>query len=337
MLHSILGQTGRPGLRLSCRAAFRAGLRPAESAAVNLQRRCLLAAPAALWLHSPADAAPPPPLLLARQWQVGSDPSGWLVSEKFDGVRAIWDGQRLRFRSGRLIDAPDDFIRRLPAQPLDGELWLGHGRFDELSGLVRRGAGAGSGTGPQPDLHSPGRAGLPPATWHDIHYQLFELPGAAGTFAQRAQALAQIVRQSSASSGWPALHAVPQTPVADARALQQRLDAVVRAGGEGLMLHRADAPWQTGRSDVLRKFKPQDDGEATVIGHLPGRGALAGQTGALQVRDDQGRVFDLGSGLSAVQRQAPPAVGERVTFTHRGITNHGLPRFATFMRLAPVF
>ena len=284
---------------------------------VSQRRRWLLAAPAALWLQAPAEAAAP--VLLARQWDAGADPSGWLVSEKFDGVRAIWDGQRLRFRSGRLIDAPDDFIRRLPAQPLDGELWLGHGRFDELSGLVRRTAGG------------------PPNAWQDIHYQLFELPGAAGTFAQRAQALAQIVRQSSASSGWPALHAVPQTPVADARALQQRLDAVVRAGGEGLMLHRADAPWQTGRSDVLRKFKPQDDAEATVIGHLPGRGALAGQTGALQVRDDQGRVFDLGSGLSAVQRQAPPAIGTRVTYTHRGVTNHGQPRFATFMRLAPVF
>lgn len=300
----------------------------AAPATVDQRRRWLLAAPAALWLQAPAEAAAP--LLLARQWHAGSDPSGWLVSEKFDGVRALWDGQRLRFRSGRLIDAPADFIRRLPAQPLDGELWLGRGRFDELSGLVRRGA-AGAANNPA-DSRSEARA-RPHATWQDIHYQLFELPGAAGTFAQRAERLTQVARLAD----WPALHAVPQVLMADARALQQRLDQVVRAGGEGLMLHRADAPWQTGRSDVLRKLKPQDDAEASVIGHRPGRGALLGQTGALQVRDDQGRVFDLGSGLSAAQRQQPPAIGERVTFTHRGLTNQGLPRFATFLRLAPGF
>ena len=28
------------------------------------------------------------------------DPAGYLVSEKLDGVRAWWDGTRLRFRSG---------------------------------------------------------------------------------------------------------------------------------------------------------------------------------------------------------------------------------------------
>ena len=32
--------------------------------------------------------------------------------------------------------------------------------------------------------------------------------------------------------------------------------AVLQAGGEGLMLHRADAPYLTGRSDVLLKLKP---------------------------------------------------------------------------------
>lgn len=297
----------------------------AESASVDQRRRWLLAAPAALWWQAPAQAAAP--LLLARQWDAGTDPRGWLVSEKFDGVRALWDGQNLRFRSGRLIDAPADFIRRLPAQPLDGELWLGHGRFDELSGLVRRDLAG------RADRRRDQQRRVQVASWQDIHYQLFELPGAAGSFAQRAARLAQIARQSA----WPALHATPQEPVADARALQQRLDQVVRAGGEGLMLHRADAPWQTGRSDVLRKLKPQDDAEATVIGHLPGRGALLGQTGALQVRDDQGHLFDLGSGLSAAQRQQPPAIGARVTYTHRGLTHNGLPRFATFLRLAPVF
>ena len=51
--------------------------------------------------------AVPPPLMLAREAPPDIDPAGWLVSEKYDGVRALWDGRRLCFRSGRPIGAPD--------------------------------------------------------------------------------------------------------------------------------------------------------------------------------------------------------------------------------------
>ena len=77
-------------------------------------------------------------VLLARNAPAGLDPTGYLVSEKLDGVRALWDGSVLRFRSGRSIAAPAWFIARMPQTPLDGELWLGRGRFDALSATVRR-------------------------------------------------------------------------------------------------------------------------------------------------------------------------------------------------------
>ncbi|HNB46405.1 MAG TPA: DNA ligase, partial [Burkholderiaceae bacterium] len=64
----------------------------------------------------------------------------------------------------------------------------------------------------------------------------------------------------------------------------------------------------------------------------PGRGRHAGRIGALRVRDEAGREFLLGSGLSDAQRESPPPVGSWVTYTHRGETRLGLPRFATFLR-----
>src|SRR5690606_22740160 len=60
------------------------------------------------------------------------------VSEKLDGVRGYWDGQTLRFRSGSPIRAPAWFVAGLPATAIDGELWLGRQRFDEVSGLLRQ-------------------------------------------------------------------------------------------------------------------------------------------------------------------------------------------------------
>ncbi|HJV93246.1 MAG TPA: DNA ligase, partial [Azonexus sp.] len=68
------------------------------------------------------DAAPPA-ILLAEIYRNQVDVTQYLVSEKLDGVRAIWDGQVLRFRSGKTITAPGWFTDGLPRQPLDGELW----------------------------------------------------------------------------------------------------------------------------------------------------------------------------------------------------------------------
>jgi len=94
------------------------------------ERRALLAAGLlACWSglarsRVPLAAQADPALLpmLARPWQDTLDPVNFFVSEKMDGVRALWDGQSLRFRGGRLIAAPAWFLAALPAAPLDGEL-----------------------------------------------------------------------------------------------------------------------------------------------------------------------------------------------------------------------
>jgi DNA ligase 1 len=273
-------------------------------------RRHFLAALAAWPLGtSAAPRLPLPGLLLAEEAPPDVDPGTYLVSEKLDGVRAYWDGHRLSFRSGRPIAAPAWFLDRLPAQPLDGELWLGRGRFDALSAAVRR-------TAVRDD------------EWHALRYMVFELPGGMGPFAARAAMLRQIATRAA----WPQLVAVDQETVGSRSDLRRRLDAVVHAGGEGLMLHRADAPYLTGRSKVLLKLKPQHDAEATVVGHLPGTGRHEGRLGALQVRTPEGREFMLGTGFSDTQRKAPPPRGSVVTFSYRGHTETGLPRFASFLR-----
>ena len=115
--------------------------------------------------------------------------------------------------------------------------------------------------------------------------------------------------------------------------LQKRMKEIVKAGGEGLMLHRADALYETGRSDTLLKMKPWEDAEAVVIGHLPGKGKYAGVLGALRVRSDDGREFSLGTGFTDTQRRDPPPIGATVTYRYHDLTRHGLPRFASFLRV----
>lgn len=258
-----------------------------------------------------ADAsARAPALLLAQPMQTRVDPSRYLVSEKLDGVRAYWDGQALWFRSGHRVSAPAWFVARLPSTPLDGELWAGRGRFEQLSGWVRKAVPVDE-------------------EWAQVRYMIFELPAHPGTFAERVRAIEALVN----GTGWPALQAVHQFTVADQAALQAELDRVVAAGGEGLMLHRADAPYLTGRSDALLKLKPVDDAEAQVIAYQPGRGKHQGRLGALVVRRPDGQVFRIGTGLSDAVRAAPPPIGCIVTYTYRGLTGKGLPRFPSFWRV----
>jgi DNA ligase-1 len=164
--------------------------------------------------------------------------------------------------------------------------------------------------------------------WHAVHYRVFDLPGHGGAFAARAAAIEAIARRAA----WPQLVAVAQVALADRAALARRLADVVQGGGEGLVLHRADALWHAGRSDALLKLKPLDDAEATVLGAIKGHGKYATVMGALRVRSDDGREFLLGSGFSDAQRAQPPAVGSVVTYTYRGHTAGGLPRFASFLR-----
>ena len=277
-------------------------------------RRHLLLSLIAAALPCQRAAAAVPALTLPTLWHDGIDPAAYLVSEKYDGVRAVWDGSLLRFRSGRVVSTPAWFSARLPNVALDGELWLARGRFDALSGIVRT------------------RVPVD-ADWRRVRFMVFELPGADGSFSARAQRIHEIVRQAD----WPQLQAVDQSPVAHREALQRRLASTVAQGGEGLVLHRADAPYSVGRSDAMMKLKPSLDTEATVVGHQPGRGKYAGQLGALELRTPQGRQFLLGSGFSDAQRREPPAVGSVVTYRYRDLTPGGLPRFASFLRVREVY
>ncbi|HYA29043.1 MAG TPA: DNA ligase [Acidobacteriota bacterium] len=261
-----------------------------------------------------SNAANAPALLLANEFSSKFDPAKYLVSEKYDGVRAIWNGKTLRFRSGRTVNAPGWFVTRLPVQPLDGELWLARGRFEALSGIVRKVA-------PQDD------------EWRQIKYMIFELPEAPGTFDARARRIQEVV----AMAQWAQLVAVEQFRVANRAALKRKLDEVVRDGGEGLVLHLADAAYVTGRSDVLLKLKPLQDAEAEVVGHVQGKGKYQGVLGALRVKSPEGKSFLIGTGFTDEARKNPPSVGTTVTYTYRGLTQTGLPRFASYLRVRDDF
>ncbi len=248
-------------------------------------------------------------ILLAQIYSQGIDVKQYLVSEKLDGVRAIWDGKQLKSRKGNVINAPTWFVKDLPNTPLDGELWLARGQFDALSGAVRK--------------DNPVEA-----EWRGISYQIFELPNATGNYEARAERIVNIIKKANL----PQLKAVAQFRVKNETELNKKLKQIVANGGEGLMLHRADAEYTTGRSDVLLKLKLLHDAEATVVAHIKGKGKYLGMLGALLVQTPEGIRFKLGTGFSDARRANPPKIGSTVTYTYREKTKYGKPKFASFLR-----
>ena len=181
------------------------------------------------------------------------------------------------------------FSRGTPARHCPGgELWIGHGKFEETMSIVR--------------------SETPDERWNRVRYMVFDAPHANGLFEQRMQFL-----RATISEGNRFVRVVAQERCQGVTQLLAERDHVVRQGGEGVMLRQPESAYEAGRSPTLLKVKPYDDAEATVIAHEPGKGKFAGKLGALRVRADDGREFSLGSGLTDADRVSPPPVG---TYCH---------------------
>lgn len=255
-----------------------------------------------------------PSLMLAGKYHPGLDLSAYWVSEKYDGVRGYWDGRQLWSRGGEPISPPGWFTEGWSTTPMDGELWAGRGRFEEASSTVRQ---------LRPD----------DAAWRRIRFMVFDLPAHPGVFDERLSAYQVLVRKLDK----PWVLAVSQHRADSHAALQRQLKTVVRAGAEGLMLHRGNSLYRALRGEDLVKLKPFEDAEARVLAHVPGKGRLAGRMGALEVETPEGLRFRLGSGFTDIQREHPPELGRWVTYRYRGLHDSGVPRFASFLRERPDF
>ena len=253
--------------------------------------------------------------MLANVYRPGVVLADYWVSEKYDGVRGYWDGKALWTRGGERVAVPAWFTAGWPNVPLDGELWAGYGQFSKAISTVRQQT-------PSDDA------------WRAMRFMVFDLPAQGGPFSERIPALNGLISQIDQ----PWVQTVAQFKVANHQALHSLLLKTVKAGGEGLMLHRGDSLYKGQRSDDLLKFKTHDDSEARVVAHIAGKGKYTGQLGALLVEmpaatGQRALRFKLGSGFTDVQRQNPPPVGVRVSYRFRGLNDSGIPRFATFLRV----
>ncbi|WP_217909543.1 DNA ligase [Desulfosediminicola flagellatus] len=248
-------------------------------------------------------------LMLAKAYDKQIDVTGWLMSEKLDGVRGYWTGKQLLSKNGNILHPPKVFVQDLPPFPLEGELWGGRNSFEKTVSIVKK-----------QQAHD---------GWLHLKLAIFDVPNTPGGFTERMR------KAEEWFSARPSQYAfiIPQTRVADHNHLQQELSKIEELGGEGLIVRKAEALYTAGRSTEVLKVKNYQDAEAVVISHIPGKGKNEGRLGSILVELNNGKQFKIGSGFSDAERSMPPPIGSVITFKFYGKYQSGTPKFPSYLRI----
>lgn len=242
-----------------------------------------------------------PELFLLNKYNEDINVTSWYMSEKLDGVRAYWDGQKLISRSGKVFVAPKFFVENFPKHKLDGELWSKRGDFSNISSIVNK--------------------KNPHAKWSELIYIIFEVPHAKGNLLQRLK--------SVENSKY--IKVIKQIKVKDKKHLQNFLKSIEKKGGEGVVVRKGSLDYYTGRDKNSLKVKNYIDEECEVVGYNKGQGKYQDMVGSLLCRMKNKQVIKIGSGLNEHQRAIPPKIGAIITFKYYGLTSKGNPRFPIFL------
>ena len=249
--------------------------------------------------------------------------SGWLASEKLDGVRAYWDGENLLSRQGKKLNAPLSFTKNFPKFALDGELYAKKLKFEEIQATVMD---------KLPDEKA----------WQRLKFHIFDVPEANGGLLDRLEVLAKFLKNKPNEN----LIIIKQIKMRDNAQFLKFTEDIIVKGGEGAVVREPNTPYERKRSKNALKFKKFKDAECEVIAINKGSGKYVKFAGSLTCKalggkDDEekagepktGTIFKIGSGLSDEKRQNPPKIGSIITYKFQNLTAKGKPRFPIFLRV----
>ena len=227
------------------------------------------------------------------------------MSEKLDGIRAYWDGEKLISRGGNAIYAPKWFTKEYPPFEVDGELWTKRGDFENITSIVRD---------QTPSIH-----------WKEVKHYIFEVPHAEGNLTVRLKK----VKPYESSH----LIIIPQIKIQDKKHLKDFLEEIEQKGGEGVVVRDPAAPYIDKRTSKALKVKSFHDAECKIIGYTKGKGKYREVVGAIRCEMENATRFKIGSGLTDAFRNNPPPISTTITFKYQSFTKYGKPRFPVFLRV----
>ena len=155
---------------------------------------------------------------------------GWYASEKYDGLRGIWTGKELisrpskekgskTFRGKVFNFVPESFLRLLPpGVALDGEIWMGRGKFQKVAGLSNLKV-----TPKQTEEYIS-------TLWDDVVFKVFDSPSTPGPYEERMKVVGSLLGTD------PRVQLVDSYLVKNDEHLMDLYKKLTSSGAEGLML-----------------------------------------------------------------------------------------------------
>jgi DNA ligase-1 len=267
--------------------------------------------------------------MLAKPFDIYMDPTGWWASEKYDGVRAIWDGTKFYTRGLNIVNVPEEIIKKMPIDiALDGEFFIGRNSFNEVSGIVR------------------GSYGM--EEWKRVKYMVFDAPSVNAYIETRLKSVKQVVGEI----GYPLIFA-EQTLIKNREHLDQYHQKLIENGAEGTIIRAPSSLYTGNRSDDVVKLKKIDDEDAIITGWKEGSGKFSERLGSLEAKwldppliKERYKLdvipdcsFHVGSGLNASERpdilkaHLVYPLGCKIRVGFIGLQQSGKPRHPTFKGL----
>ena len=155
----------------------------------------------------------------------GQPCEGWLMSEKLDGWRVMWDGQNFITRQGNVLNAPSWFTAGLPDHALDGELFAGRRNFNAIQGMIAN-------------------------DWRGLTFQIFDAPMMDAPFRKRYAFINSLVLPDHCGI-------VKQIRCNGTEHALDIADQIVDQGGEGVVVRNPRAKYEIGRTWNVLRWVPQ--------------------------------------------------------------------------------
>jgi DNA ligase-1 len=240
------------------------------------------------------------------------NPTGYLMSEKLDGIRVYWDGKQFWSKNGSLINVPESFKAGLPAYALDGEFWSGYGKDDlnvnYLKQLCRK------------------KSIVHPSEYGKIKFYVFDTPHVVAPYEKRHLFLQNNIPQY----GNPNISLIPIQKCRGKKHLQNYLEEIILKKGEGIMLYNPDALYQPGRSKNVLKVKKYYECYVTFL-------KLWKKSYNLLCEQENGAQCLVKCSTQFYRN--PPASGDKFLVRHLGFYDHSPPfkfKYPVLVEVEPV-
>lgn len=278
------------------------------------------------------------PMLLEKYSKWSEEYTEYLLSEKFDGYRALYYNGVFRSRARNLYRAPEWFTKDYPRDVLlDGELFVERGGFSVVASTLKKKI-------PVDD------------EWKRVKFMVYDLPLSDKNYTERYHDLKELLGASDTqtqteiktafATKFKSMYLVKQYKLESNEQLMKFYTIIIQKGGEGVVIRDSNSKYIKRRTKKVLKLKPSHDAEAVVTGYEMGDGKYTGLLGSLQVnwvtppsKTNLKASFTVGSGLTDIERKNYTTLfklGTVIKVKYMELSEENIPRHPVYLGKVPV-